>query len=106
MKPSIVFALILIVGFIGLGIYHEQTHVEIFRSYGIESHVDYISYFPSIATVPESPCPSDMCILAHNNADSIMYPLGIFYIVFGILLFQMFSSLETLIKIHLHNLRR
>ncbi len=106
MKVSILMAFIFVIGFIGMGIYHEQTHVEIYRSYGIEAHVDYISYFPSFATVPESACTMDTCVLAHNNSDSIMYPLGIFYIVFGILIIELITQLEMLIDIKLMELRK
>jgi len=106
MKASIVIAIILVLGFMGLVSYHEQTHIEIYRSYGINSHVDYFSYFPHVATVAEEPCPSDICTLAHNNADSLMYMAGIFYIIFGVLLFEIISNQEALIKIKLYELKK
>lgn len=84
MRVSYILVVLLLLGLIGLGFMHEQVHVEIFRSYGIESHIDYVNYFPDLATVGESTCPTDSCELAHNINEAITYPLTMFYLVFGI----------------------
>lgn len=63
---------------------HEQVHVEIYGSYGIDSHIEYISQFPNVVTIAERSCPSESCRLAHNINEAIGYPLMIFYVVFGL----------------------
>ena len=68
-------------GIIGLGIMHEQVHVAINNSYGIDSEVKYFEYFPNFVTVADKPCPTDECVLAHNINEVVGYPLTIFYMV-------------------------
>ena len=84
MKLSILFFIVFFFGFIGFGIMHEQVHIEIYRSYGIESHVEYLSHFPDLVTIAEEPCPTEMCRFAHNLNEIIGYPLSVLYLVFGI----------------------
>lgn len=98
MKGSLVIAMIMLVGLIGLIGYHEQTHVEIYRSYGIESSIEYFSHFPSVVTIAEEPCPNESCVLAHNNADSIMYPIGVIYIIFIFIFMEIIFCLEDIIR--------
>ena len=95
MKYSVLASLILILGFIGLGIMHENVHVEILRSYGVDSHIEYFSHFPDIVTIQEKPCPNEACILANNLNEVIGYPLLVFYIIFGILLLVTIIQKET-----------
>ena len=83
MRLSSLFMVVFFLGMIGLGIMHEQVHVAIYQKYGIESHVEYLEYFPGIATIAESDCPNDTCKFAHNLNEIISYPLMILYIVFG-----------------------
>jgi len=67
------------------GIYlHEQVHVEIYKSYGIESHVEYLSHFPKVVTIAEEYCPTEACESQHNLNEIVSYNLNI---LFGILLF-------------------
>ena len=81
MKYSTAFGLLIILGFIGMGIMHEQVHVAIYNGYGIESEVYYLEYFPDFMTVAQEPCPTEACELAHNINEVVAYPLLIFYIV-------------------------
>jgi len=78
-----IYMLLLTGGMIGLIVMHEQTHVAIYRGYGIEAEVDYFSYFPDVATIPTHPCPTENCILAHNINEIVAYPLLVFYVVIG-----------------------
>lgn len=84
-KGLIFAAFIVISGFLLLGFLHEQVHVSIYRSYGIESRVDYISHFPHIVTIAEKQCPSDNCRLANNINEVVGYHLEVFYLVFSVL---------------------
>jgi len=98
---TITFAIILLVctgSFIYL---HEQTHQEIFRSWGINSSIEYApensKYF--FATIGDSPCPSAQCISAQNNADVFAYHLLPFFLMIGCgLLLIIFLIEEILIK--------
>ncbi len=62
---------------------HEQAHVEIYRHYGIDSHVEYFSHFPHIVTIADEPCPTELCLLANNINEIISYPLSLFYFMIG-----------------------
>ena len=71
---------ILFVGLIalfGFAYMHELVHVEIFRSYGIESRIEMFSRFPDAVTIAEKPCPVNECTLAHNINEVVGYPLFI-----------------------------
>ena len=94
MKLYIIFAVILLLGFVGLMIIHERVHVEIFAIHGIESHVEYFSHFPYVVTIPEQNCPNEACVLAHNINEEISYPLDILYSVFGIALLIIIYIIE------------
>lgn len=86
MRLITIAAVVIMLGFLSLGFMHEQAHVEIMRSYGIDSHVEYFSHFPGIATIYEKPCPNESCELANNLNEVVGYPLLVFYTVFSILL--------------------
>lgn len=80
---TVLFAIIFIGGLIGMGYMHEEVHVQIYKSYGIESYIDLISYFPDGMTIAESPCPNETCELAHNINDVVAYHLTAFYVMIG-----------------------
>ena len=63
---------------------HERAHVEIYKSYGIDSRVDYFSHFPDIVTIPEENCPTEDCEIQHNLNEIVSYNLN--YIFFLLLL--------------------
>ncbi len=70
--------LIILIGAITLfvfGYYHEAVHQTIYQSYGIESEVYYLKYFPDFVTIPAKPCPNESCTLAQNMTESIGYQL-------------------------------
>lgn len=91
LKKIVFVGVIGILFYFGFGIYHEYVHIEILRSYGIESHIEYFSHFPDLVTVSEphseEQCP-DSCKLAHNINEVVGYQLGIvllFLIVMAVL---------------------
>ena len=69
---------------------HEEAHVQIYKKYGVESHIDFISSFPDATTIAEEPCPVEECVLAHNINESISYVLMPFFVMimfgFGIII--------------------
>jgi len=79
------FSIFFVVGLILLIYQHEAAHMEIFTKYDIDSHIEWISYFPDVATVPENNLKNcnEYCILAHNINESVGYHLFPFYILFG-----------------------
>lgn len=79
MNLSTFFAIVGIIGFLFLCIMHEQVHVQIFNSYGIDSKVDYIHHLPDFVTIANKSCPNDTCELAHNINEAISYPLNMVY---------------------------
>jgi len=86
---SIAFGIIMILGLIGIGIMHEQVHVQIYSGYGVESRVEYFSHFPDFVTISDG-CPKeyfDSCRLAHNINEAITYPIQIIYVVISLGLF-------------------
>lgn len=87
-------------GFLGLAYMHEQVHVQIFNSYDIESHVDYIHYLPDFATVPDGDyykC-NDFCVLSHNINESVGYHLIIIYVILGLGFLFIIGLLELIWK--------
>lgn len=64
-----------IIALFGFAYMHEQVHVEIFRSYGINSRIEMFSHFPDAVTIAEEPCPVNECKLAHNLNEVVGYPL-------------------------------
>lgn len=100
-----IYWVVFIIGFLsfaGLAWYHEQVHVAIFKSYGIDSEVEY---FPEgrrfdFITRPEKPCPSEGCILAHNITDAIGYHILPIWaglvVIFPIFIIKLVEILETL----------
>lgn len=88
------FSCILILGLIGFGYMHEKVHIEIYKSYGIESHIEYFSHFPDFVTVAEEGCPTELCELGHNINEAITYPLLIFYLIMGLYMFTIICYKE------------
>lgn len=101
---SIFFGIIIIFNFFLLGYMHEQVHVEIFKSYGIESHIEYFSHFPDFVTIADEwgSCTNE-CKLAHNINEAIMYPLQIFYIVISSGLFILITLKELNLELLIEN---
>ena len=83
----ILYMAIFLLGFVGLGYIHEQVHVEIYRGYGIDSHVEYLSHFPDLVTIADEPCPNEFCTLANDMNEVVSYPLFIFYAFMGVAIF-------------------
>lgn len=80
---TLLFGLVLLIGFYGLLHMHEEVHVRIYRSYGIESRIEYFSHFPDFVTIAEEPCPNKECILANNINDVVGYHSFAFYFMIG-----------------------
>ena len=88
-KIILLFIAIAILGYIGFIYMHEFGHQEIFRSYGLESRVEWFKYFPQVRTIPDQPCSNTACTVAHNMHDSIGYHLMVMYylIMFSVIMF-------------------
>jgi len=97
----ILLTIIVMGGAFGIGYMHEQVHVEIFTSYGIESHVEYLSHFPNFVTIAEEPCPSDACTMAHNINEAIGYPLSVLYTIFALLLLYRIMLAQFMLELKL-----
>lgn len=78
-------AVVLVLAFIGFGYMHESVHVAIYNSYGVDSKIDLINYFPSFVTISNEACPNETCNLAHNLNEIISYPLVVFFALFIVL---------------------
>ena len=75
MKFTILFAVIGILGFVGFVYMHEFGHQEIYRSYNLDSEIDWFSHFPVVRTMPEKDCPITACTVAQNFHDTVGYHL-------------------------------
>lgn len=103
MFAKIIFAIVLIGGLLLFGFMHEQVHVAVYKSYGIESEVHYLKNFPDFTTTVSyndyvEKC-TDNCKLANNINEAVSYPLMAFYFVFSIGIFIIIGFLEELSKI-------
>ncbi len=94
MKPTLFFTIIAISAFVLMGVMHEMSHQEIYRSYGVDSYITIKGF--SLVTVGEEPCPNMYCTLAHNNADAFTYPLTGFYVLIFMGLLFIIKFLEEL----------
>lgn len=92
MKISIIFLVFFLSCFVLLVYMHERVHVEIFRSDGINSRIEWFSHFPDIVTVGE-PC-SDTCKFSHNINESVGYHLIPFYLLLGFGLLIIITMIE------------
>jgi len=100
MKLFILAGIVFLIGYGGLGYMHEQVHVEIYRHYGIDSHVEYFSSFPCLVTYPDEPCPNVQCISDTNMNEVVGYPLMVLYVFFGLL----FVILILLVEVYLQDI--
>jgi len=94
-KLITLFGLIIILGYCFLMIMHEQVHVQIYESYGINSKVEYFKDFPHITTHGDKSCPSDECTLAHNINEAIGYQLQVLYFLIGFGLLIIMALLQN-----------
>lgn len=101
---SKLFTIILFVSLILFVYFHEQTHVQINESYGINSRVEYFKDFPDVVTYGDKSCPNDSCILAHKNTDNIGYQLQPLFLLLGIGLLCIIILLENREEIELMRL--
>ncbi len=78
---STVFIFIILIGLALLVYMHEEVHVIIYDTYGIDSEIGID--FPHAYTKPignYSEC-NDSCELAHNINEAVTYPLLSFYLL-------------------------
>lgn len=101
---SISFGIFAVLGILGLGYMHESSHVQIFRYYGIDSHI--VIDFPDMRTVPDKEqfylC-NDSCIQAQGMADAFAYPLLALYLMISFGIFIIISAIELVAEIMLYN---
>ena len=87
---SISFIIIGVLGFIFLGVMHEEVHKRIHNSYDIEIEISYLNSDLGFNYKSEAPCPTPECKLANNINDVVVYAALPFYIlIFTGLLFEM-----------------
>ena len=94
MKLSLIFGIFGFLMFIFLGVLHEQVHVQVYKSYGIESKVEYFKDFPDFTIYAEKPCPTSECILANNINEVVGYHLTAFYMMLFIGVFIIILMME------------
>jgi len=93
--PITIFAFVCFIITIFGGVYaHELSHVEIYRGYGIESHISWTECFPDVCTIAEEPCTSDSCTMAHGMAEATFYPAFVFFGFFGFFAMMVVMLLE------------
>jgi hypothetical protein len=80
---------------------HEKVHQVIYADYGIESHIEWFSEFPDIATVTEpiyeEQCPTD-CKLANEMNEAVGYHLIPIFFLLIIAFFIIIVILESFTK--------
>ena len=86
MSNKLIFSIIFIGLLIFYGVMHEQVHVRINNSYGLESHVYYFKYFPNLVTETMGQCNED-CIKDHNLNEVVGYPLEVILLAIGTSMF-------------------
>lgn len=82
-----------------LGYMHESAHVEIYKMWGVESHIEYFSHFPDMVTIADgdaSGC-NDSCKIAHAANESFGYQALIIYLGIGLLFIWVLSYLDLLL---------
>ena len=82
----LMFAIVMIGGFLLLIYMHELVHVEIYKKYDIESKIGI--KFPNAVTIVNKTefdlkC-TENCKLANNINEAITYPLTAFYVMIGL----------------------
>jgi hypothetical protein len=85
-KFVLLMALGILIGSYGITLIHEQVHIQIYESYGIKSQMYLLPEFPNAYVLPESSCPTDNCILAHNINEVVGYTAQAFLAALGFLL--------------------
>ena len=98
MRMAIAFALIFLIGYLGMSYMHEEVHVQIYRSYGIDSEILLFEAFPHFATRAEEPCSVPECNLAHNINEAITYTLQFIYLIIGFGLITIILILEGIFE--------
>lgn len=99
MKSLVILAVIVVlVTTVYFTYFHESVHQAIFKSYNINSEVDYWSWkHPLVATTtPESSCNNDSCTLANNINESVGYHLEPVVVLLGsgLVIITAFLSLQ------------
>lgn len=84
----ITFCIIFILGGFTMTYYHEMAHVEIFRTYGIQSEIHLFEKFPTFITRADvddyqARC-DDNCKMANDINEMIYYPIQFIYVIIGL----------------------
>ena len=97
-----IFLLIYIFGFLLFVYMHEETHVQIFRSYEIKSKIDW----NNLETIPDDKtyykC-NDYCILSHNINEIVSYVVFVLYIMIGYGILVILYSVDSLKEKNLYS---
>jgi len=94
---------VVVLAFFGFGYMHEQVHVSIYESYGVESSVQYFSNFPDLTTTVDHEdyleyC-NDNCKLAHNINEAVSYPLMVMFAFLMVAFFLLLTELFFIEKL-------
>jgi hypothetical protein len=105
---SLIFIVLFLLSFAVTGLWHEFAHQEVYKHYGIESHI-YIDKW-SLAVAPinlSEGCPNDTCASAQMEIDGFGYNLmGIqFLIGFGFFVMIMLMEENSIFESILSNSR-
>lgn len=100
---TLVFIMVVtvVIGGFGMIYMHEQVHKQIYKGWGIDSHIEYFSLdrpFEAV-TYADEPCPNDACVLANDLNEVVSYNLDFFYVLMGVgllivVIFQYFMLKE------------
>jgi len=92
---------ILLGGFILIAYMHERVHQIIFEHYDIESHIEWFSEFPDVATktefFPTGKC-NETCIALNNMNEIVGYHLIPFFMIIGLGIFFLVLIFENIMN--------
>ena len=101
-KYSSLFLFALLI-FLVFSVYmHEQAHVQIYKTYGIDSRVEYFKYLPEAKFKTEVDIDDynklclDNCKLAHNQNDILFYNLQALMGILGIGILAILLRMEKI----------
>lgn len=97
------YIILFLAGFFLLGFQHELVHVQIFKSYGIDSHIEIWGNGWDWVTKAEgnySNCnAANGCVQSHNMNEVIGYQLIPIYLIIGFIGLFLVSMLYTITQI-------
>jgi len=84
---TILMAVLFISSMASITYYHENVHKEIFRSYGIDSTIEYNFLWMGGRTITNETCSTEQCTISHNQNEIIGYSLSALVVALWCMLF-------------------